>query len=332
MSHAPPSLGIDPRWVKTIKKLRSSQRPSHDYLLTRSTRDFEELISTGRVTLENSTLPPPEPVTPPRLPWENYLDSALSAYRNYRQLNFELNTLHDGVWDRDSAYAAAHAQKLASLIQFHIAGNFPARYPGRTLKRLWPDQVADAALALIIGAEDEGFDLARLHLTAYRQGWVHSTDFFALYIFMFRLLADHLGQPPLELSGEPSREPLTNALFDHWRTPDPAVLAPLCLAVCDFHTHRCKPDEGDVFHEFTEGSWVLCPIEILLLFKLRELNGLTNPELDHPLMNSALGRLPTTGSWTPDPLLARVERRLIADGFDEQSIRNLAADGSVSPN
>ena len=327
-----PPLGIDQRWVKQARKLRASKRPVHEFLLTRSAGDFEELIRTGRVTLEGSTLPAPEPVTPPRLPWEYYLDSALATYRNYRQLNFELNTVQDGVWDLDSAYAAIHAQKLASLIQFHIAGLFPARYPGRTLKRLWPEQIADAALGIVIGAEHEGFDLARLYLTAYRKGWVESPDFFSLYIFMFRLFADHLGQPPLELVGESSRETFTNALFDQWRTPDPTVLAPLCLAVCDFHTHRCKPDKGDVFHEFTEGSWVLCPIEILLLFRLRELNGLSNPELDHPLMNSALGQLPTDGSWVVDPLLSRVEQRMIADGFDEDQIRSLATDGSTSSN
>lgn len=285
---------------------------------------FEEFIRTGRVRLRDPSFPPPDIVTPIRQYWEEYLDSKLLSYRKVKQRDFELATFDSGIWDRESAYAALHAQKLASLIQFHIAGLFPTRYPGRTLKTLWPEQIADAALAIVIGAEREGFDLARLYLTAYRKGWVESPDFFALYIFMFRLFADHLGQPPLELVGEPSREPFTNALFDQWRAPDPTVLAPLCLAVCDFHTHRCKPDKGDVFHEFTEGSWVLCPIEILLLFKLRELNGLPNPELDHPLMSSALGRLPLSGSWAIDPLLGRVEQRLIADGFDENRIRNLA--------
>jgi len=314
------------------KKQRRFHRKDREHKLNRNQIDFEEYIQSGRIQQRDPSFPPPDIVTPPRRPWESYLDSKLSSYRNLKQRDFEIATFENGVWDRDSAHAAFYAQKLASLIQFHISGNFSKRYPGRSLKTLWPEQVAYAALAVVIGAEDEGFGLARLCLDSYRQGWVESPDFFALYIFMFRLFADHLGQPPLELVGEPSRETFTNALFDQWRTPDPTVLAPLCLAVCDFHTHRCKPDKGDVFHEFTEGSWVLCPIEILLLFRLRELNGLSNPELDHPLMNSALGQLPTEGSWVVDPLLSRVEQRMIADGFDEDQIRSLATDGSISSN
>jgi hypothetical protein len=327
-----PPLGIDPNWGKVAKKQRGFHRKDREYKLNRNQIDFEEYIQSGRIQQRDPSFPPPDIVTPPRRPWESYLDSKLSSYRNLKQRDFEIATFENGVWDRDSAHAAFYAQKLASLIQFHISGNFSKRYPGRSLKTLWPEQVAYAALAVVIGAEDEGFGLARLCLDSYRQGWVESPDFFALYIFMFRLFADHLGQPPLELVGEPSRETFTNALFDQWRTPDPTVLAPLCLAVCDFHTHRCKPDKGDVFHEFTEGSWVLCPIEILLLFRLRELNGLSNPELDHPLMNSALGQLPTEGSWVVDPLLSRVEQRMIADGFDEDQIRSLATDGSISSN
>lgn len=317
----PPPLGVDQRWLNRAKKNPRSQRDARHQLQARNVQALEQFIKTGLIILADAdpVLKPPGPivVSPPRRDWERHLDTFLESYAIEKQLDFELNTLCDGTWDRDAAHAAVSAQKLASMIQFHAAALFPVRFEGRVRKTIWPNQVAYAALEIVLGVEDDAYEMARLYLEAFRRGWVQSPDFFPLYVFMFRLLADHLGQAPLDLVGEPLWEPFTNALFNEWRTPDPTVLVPLCLAVCDFHTHRCKPDKGDTFHEFTEGAWTRCPIEILLLFKLRELNGLTNPNLDHPLINSALGQLPPNGLPVTDLLLARVHQRLVRDGFKE---------------
>jgi hypothetical protein len=83
------------------------------------------------------------------------------------------------------------------------------------------------------------------------------------------------------------------------------------LAACDEHTWR-------FVDEFN--SWSRLPVEILLLFKLRQKLGLSNPALDHPLMNTPLGSLPDEVPYAPDDLIARVLARMSRDHYDEESI------------
>ena len=98
-------------------------------------------------------------------------------------------------------------------------------------------------------------------------------------------------------------------------------LAPLVVAACDIHTHRCQQAKApDQKYEFDNGRWTQAPIEILLLFRLREKLGLSNPAVDHPLMNTALGKLPERQSCQPNDLLNRVLDRMMRDGFDEEKV------------
>ncbi|NHZ63443.1 hypothetical protein [Massilia genomosp. 1] len=116
-----------------------------------------------------------------------------------------------------------------------------------------------------------------------------------------------------------------NALFDAWRTPDPASLVDLCIAVCDIHTLRSLPyGRGEFLYEFSEMQRV--PIEILLMFKLRQMLGLDNPVIDHPLMSTALGALPQEVAFAPDELITRVRARMVSEGFDEAAIVALMTD------
>jgi len=58
----------------------------------------------------------------------------------------------------------------------------------------------------------------------------------------------------------------------------------------------------------------------LLLFKLRELRGLENPKIDHPLMDSSLGLLPREATIIQDDLIDRVRTRMEGDEFSEDAI------------
>jgi hypothetical protein len=176
------------------------------------------------------------------------------------------------------------------------------------------------ALGAVIGCTDEAFAVARLQLRAYRKGLYNWRDLNTIYRpalhFIMRLMADYLGEPPHVLQGESLTEPHYRALFDHWREPDAEV-----LAACDAHTYRnCEFGEFRLRHE-----WKRNPIEILLLFKLRALLGLPNPSLDHPLMNTPLGKLPPEIPFNaitrgPDDLVYRVRLTLKQDGYDEPAI------------
>jgi len=62
------------------------------------------------------------------------------------------------------------------------------------------------------------------------------------------------------------------------------------------------------------------PIEILLLFKLRQFLGLQNPALEHPIMNPPFDILPANVAFEPDDLIRRVRERMIQDGYDEAQV------------
>lgn len=191
------------------------------------------------------------------------------------------------------------------------------------------------ALGAVIGCKDEASRMARLQLWLYRGGRYArnslNTHYRPALHFILRLWADYLGEPPHVLQGESLTEPHYRALFDHWREADADAVAPYCLAACDAHTHRnCE------FGEFISlTKWKRFPIEILLLFKLRELLGLVNPTLDHPLMNTPLGKLPPEISFDaftrgPDDLVYRVRQRMMQDGYDEKAIFAKFAPGLAS--
>lgn len=322
---APPPLGVSPKWMNVSRRYFGHHKRGRDRLLAASENDLRAFVRTGLVRLHGPdvaiALARSEAVGPRNLDWESYLDSSLGMYANTKLGDFETNSLANDAWDTASAQAAVDAERLRTLIRVHIAILFPERFPGRQLQTLWPSDTAVAALRIVLRPDRDSFDAARLHLTAYRRGWTHATEYYPIYIFMLRILADHLAEPPLPLAGEPAREPYTNALYEAWRTTDLETLTALCVAVCDFHTHRCTvAPEKVVFHDFQQGFWTRCPIEILLLFKLRELSGLPNPEIAHPLTDTALGRLPPQGPWVPDPLIEQVHARLRADGLDEANL------------
>jgi hypothetical protein len=96
--------------------------------------------------------------------------------------------------------------------------------------------------------------------------------------------------------------------------PDPAEITPLTLAACDRHTHQARTNSRKEFFELPRGEMWYVPFEILSVLRLRESMELPNPELDHPLMKTALARLePITAPYTDallDSVLAMMARQL----------------------
>ena len=182
------------------------------------------------------------------------------------------------------------------------------------------------ALGVLLGVE-EAHRLARLQAKAHRAGWFFDAAYYPIFTFMLRLLADALEADPVMLRGESAAEPVFQALFDAWRTPDPHHIQQLCLAACDVHTRRCHASTGDSFHEFYDGYWVSTPIEIMLMFKLRHRLGLANPRLDHPLMDTPTATLPREVGFQPDPLIVRVRERMRKQGYDEAATADLVTTG-----
>lgn len=104
-------------------------------------------------------------------------------------------------------------------------------------------------------------------------------------------------------------EPVFDALLANWRSADPAALRPLLLAACDRHTHQCKSTATNEEYDIPFAGFWYDPFEILAVLRLRSLQGLDNPVLDHPLLRTPLGTLPPVSAPREDELLAAVVAR-----------------------
>jgi len=80
-------------------------------------------------------------------------------------------------------------------------------------------------------------------------------------------------------------------LLDKLTSP-PEKIQTALMTACNFHLSRSRmPDDWNTY-EFSHGPYPVYPVEILFLFRIRQLLGLENPEVDHPLLNSPVGKLP----------------------------------------
>src|SRR5271165_4197481 len=282
--------GIDPKWPKVWKRQHKFNLGSIQNMDLKNIERLEYYAKHG-ITIQRSEYTD-ESAYPPSWNWESFLPSELATYGSYRMLELQERSALSLGWDIDLAarsFASIYTSEMIELLTHFL---FPRRFPGRILDMMGMRMLPNTALGLIFGATDQALRLARLQASAYRKGYYFAKPFYPIFTFILRVLVDYLGDAPLPIEGESAKEPIFNALFDLWREPDPTALTEVCLAACDFHTHRCRTGKRDAFHEFDNGGWMLIPIEILLLFKLRQRIGLENPQLDHPLMGGAFGTLP----------------------------------------
>jgi hypothetical protein len=126
--------------------------------------------------------------------------------------------------------------------------------------------------------------------------------------FVLRLLNDWQAKPS-EIAQECAHgEPIYEALLQKWRTQDQS-LESLLLAACDRHTHQARYDSNREFFELSYDNTWYVPFEILSVVRLRESLGLSLPALDHPLLNTPLGKLPpVTQPYTDETLRAVLDR------------------------
>lgn len=131
------------------------------------------------------------------------------------------------------------------------------------------------------------------------------------HTFMLRLFADWRGgdvsHPFLDWAYE---VPLYEGLLQHWRNPDPAAIQPWLLAACEYHAHEAKQDTSRTFFDFGDFRIMRTPLEIHLILRLRELEGLPNPVVEHELMAPPFNRLLPAQTPLPDDelMLGTVER------------------------
>ena len=175
------------------------------------------------------------------------------------------------------------------------------------------DTVAFLGDCLALGWLDWAVDLARVvnwgldHTAFGDQDEEHHRR---IQYFVFRLVADWQGWPARTYPDFVRDIPAYNDLLGNWRDPDPAAITPALIAACDRHTHQARYSENREY-DLPDDGLTYDPFEILAVLRLRQLAGLENPVLDHPLMNTPLGKLhePVPPVYT-DELLEKVIEKM----------------------
>lgn len=169
------------------------------------------------------------------------------------------------------------------------------------------------ANCLVLGWQDWAIDLARrVHRGLDQESFFFDDDdqiHPRTQAFVLRLIADWQGWPQRDWRQWVFDEPIFNALIEHWRTPDPNALRPLLIAACDRHTHESKPGGSASGDDISNAAFWYDPFEVLAVMRLRQLQGLPNPVVDHLLMNTVLGKLPEPVAPYNDTLLEGVVAR-----------------------
>jgi hypothetical protein len=126
--------------------------------------------------------------------------------------------------------------------------------------------------------------------------------------FCLRLFADWYGLHEERWPDHPFPAAEYEELLGAWRSPDASDLCSVLLAICDRHTAECfkwgdKPDKHGDFVDDVYWAW---PIEVHMVFRLREDLGLPIPEVDHPLMKTPLGIYLPPVPMVSDELLDKI--------------------------
>lgn len=139
-----------------------------------------------------------------------------------------------------------------------------------------------------------------------------------VHSFMLRLFSEWRGDVRHEWPSFAYSEPVYEGILERWRESDPEILTPWLLVACDRHTHESKRDSATKFYDCS--AFPRTPLEILYLFRLRELVGLRNPVLNHPLLEVPFDKLPEPQpAYVPDDLVRGTLARVHEDwpDFDE---------------
>ena len=220
-----------------------------------------------------------------------------------------------------SAFAAHYTANLICLHRLLLC----------PMRRCSPDNIlmsCDVALytafGLVVGCEGEALRSARMLCATFTRPNFFLNSVAPAEQFVFALFFSHFDQPLPELAVH-KRTPIHNALLENgrWRSADTEELATLCLAACREYTHIAYI-----------GPFRGIPITILTLFKLREMSGLANPVIDHPLFNAMNGPLPALvpRDQLKDELVIAVRQRMERHGFDERMIYESIVSGAAPSN
>jgi hypothetical protein len=154
------------------------------------------------------------------------------------------------------------------------------------------------ANCLVLGWTERATEFARRVRNALAQGMFDdgscNETFNRTQHFVIRLVSDWQGWaevvPPEPLPCAYD-EQIFNDLLAHWRTQDVNVIRILLQRALQRHVEQTRWNKDGVYFDCNVFSAIYNPYEVLAVLRLRQLQGLPNPDLsEHPLMDTLLSR------------------------------------------
>jgi hypothetical protein len=231
-----------------------------------------------------------------------YLGAPLSITANSNLID-GCRLAADGANPCDVFAGAVLYKELGSLQSFLVESEFPAKFD----RKLGMFGISDAAwlgVAASIGATEVVSRWASLLVAAAREGYLHAANFRGMQHWLLRLWCRAHDQDYPD-TGYP-RYDIAEGILEIWNTQDTDTLGTWLVQLCNLHTRLSTSKQFNDFANFFSHF----PVEVLLLFRLREQAGLANPEVDHPIMKFPWSRLWPIKPAEPDELLSGIYRRL----------------------
>jgi hypothetical protein len=88
--------------------------------------------------------------------------------------------------------------------------------------------------------------------------------------------------------------PIYEQLIERWRIADSRELEGMLLQACDHHLEQGVLDKKNAHFDYGDDRIARVPLEIFMLLRLREIEGLPIPKLNHPLMEAPFEKMPNT--------------------------------------
>lgn len=159
--------------------------------------------------------------------------------------------------------------------------------------------------------KEEFTEIGPLMLDVVNKGYVAVGTSRAHYM-MLRLADSYLNNPITNIKWPSGAfdEELLNEVVAHWEDEDTGYLNNLLHKVCNRHTYHVRRDTSSSVYDFQYWSEYHYPLEVLMVYRLREWRGLSKPNVEHPLLKAPFDVLPETAPKINSEKLVKVMRQV----------------------
>jgi len=219
--------------------------------------------------------------------WVSYLSMGST-----RQLEALANALEaQPSWPTDLASSLSYglfAERLSFFWHRQFRVTFPA-HPQPLRLMDWESTTTKMALAFMLGWQEQAVIQGYIAAASLNQDYSLAVGYEERHrrghAFMLRLFASWRNDGTGHRFPDWAHSvPVYETLLQRWRSADATELGRLLYAACEHHLEQAILDRRKAYHDFGDDRLARVPLEILMVLRLREIEGLAIPHVTHPLM------------------------------------------------